>query len=316
MITLDELMVAYLVSFVLTFLVCSAYYIFFVRRPIRMLLMALHSSHDRHEFPAEIHVTQGPLSPLTRELNAFVKWADEMSSRERELKIRRQISADVAHDFRGPLTSIQGYTERLLEKGYNLPEDEARDYLKTILSNAQSLSQFVNSLLELAKIDAMVNAPKFQSFHADELIEQLGGRFRLGAAKKEISFDIACEKDLPLLYADRILIERALSNIIENAIYYTPSGGSVALKFSRASRRIEVDVQDTGIGIPPEDLPHVFDRFYRVDKDRSQRSGGTGLGLSIARAIIEAHGSAVRLESHIGKGTRVSFQLPAKNPLI
>ena len=310
MITFDELMVAYLVSFLLTLFVCACYYIFFVRRPIKMLLMALHSSHDKREFPGELYVSQGPLSPLIRELNAFTKWAGEINSNVKEQEIRRGITADVAHDFRSPLTSIQGYAERLLEKGCSISEEEKSEYLKIILSNAQALNHLVNGLLELARFDAPAFSPSLQKFSIGEFADDIRNKFKLRAAQKSVKFDVQMQINLPPVYADRSLIDRALSNIIENALHYTSSEGEIKVFFHRVSRRIQVEVMDTGIGIPPEDLPHVFDRFYRVDKDRSQRTGGTGLGLSIAKAILDAHGSSLKLESSLGKGTRVSFQLP------
>lgn len=311
MINFHELIIAYFISFVVTLIGCFAYYVFLVRRPIRMLLMALSASQEGRQSPSEIVVSQGPLSPMTRELNAFVKWAGEMHAREKEDQMRRAIAADVSHDFKSPLTSIQGYAETLLQKGYSIPQEEAAEYLQIILSNTRALTKLVNGILELSKFDSMTIAPKLERFSVTDLAKDIQNKFKLEAAQKNITFKIDAPPGLPYAYADRMMIDRALSNIVENAIYYTPGNGNVILSLQRGPRRINIEVRDDGIGIPPEDLPHVFNRFYRVNKDRSQRTGGTGLGLSIAKSILDAHGSALTLQSTIGQGTVVTFQLPA-----
>ena len=310
MINFSELLISYFIAFIVTLVGCVSYYVVFVRRPIRMLLMALHASQDRKEFPEEIKIAQGPLSPLTRELNAFIKWAGEMSPDHRENQIRREITAEVSHDFKSPLTSIQGYAEMLLEKGHSIPEEEAAEYLQIILSNTRNLNRLVNDILELAKLDSRTALPKLENFPVSELASDISNKFRLKAAQRGVLFSVNVDRNAGMAYADRMMIDRALSNIVENAVYYTPSGKEVIVSFRRSSRRVLVEVRDSGIGIPPEDLPRVFDRFYRVNKDRSQRTGGTGLGLSIAKAVLDAHGSNLKLESSLGKGTVVTFQLP------
>jgi len=311
MISLGELITAYAASFVVTLLICAAYYIAYVRRPIKMLLVALHTSKDKQVFPSQLNVIQGPLSSLTREINAFTKWAGEMNAVEKQKKMLREITADISHDFRSPLTSIHGYTERLLQKGYSIPQEEAAEYLKIILSNTKKLNEYVNDLLDLAKFDASSISPKFVRFSVSTLASSIESKFGLSARNNEISLSVQTASDLPLVYGDPLMIERALSNIVENALYYTPKGGTVVVDFRKMSRVIQVSVKDTGGGIPPEDLPFVFDRFYRVNKDRSLQSGGTGLGLSIAKAIIDAHGGSIKLESALGKGTVVTFQIAA-----
>ncbi|NMC62852.1 MAG: hypothetical protein GYA55_06745 [SAR324 cluster bacterium] len=311
MISLGELITAYVASFVVTLLICVTYYIAYVRRPIKMLLVALHASKDKQELPGQLNVIQGPLSSLTREINAFTKWAGEMNAVEKQKRILREITADISHDFRSPLTSIQGYAERLLQKGYSIPKEEAADYLQIILSNTKKLNEYVNDLLDLAKFDSSSISPKFERFSISTLASSIENKFGLSARNKEISFSIQTGPKLPLAYGDPLMIERALSNIVENAICYTPKGGIVVVDFRKTFHAIQVSVKDTGEGIPPEDLPFVFDRFYRVNKDRSLKSGGTGLGLSIAKAIIDAHGGSIKLGSDLGKGTVVSFQIPA-----
>ena len=311
MINFHELLILYLISFVVTFLGFSLYYFFYVRRPVKMLLLALHASRFTREFPPEMQAPQGRFFPLGRELNAFVKWAEAMGRDDDESRIRREVSTDISHDFRIPLTSIQGYAERLLAKGYSLPEEEAARHLQVILSNTRLLNELVTNLLELSRLEGTATPLNPGRFSAREFAEDVHSKFKFIAEEKGLRFSLEVAPLLPELEADRFLIERALSNILENAIYYTPAGGAVALIFRKAARGVQVEVRDTGVGIPADALPRVFDRFFRVNKDRSHETGGAGLGLSIAKAVMEAHGSSLSIQSALGNGTSVTFLVSA-----
>jgi signal transduction histidine kinase len=225
--------------------------------------------------------------------------------------LRRELIANVSHDLRSPLASIQGYLETILMKDETLKPDERRHYLKTIFDNSVSLTKLVDELFELSKLDAKQIKPKRERFSIAELVQDVVMKFRPEAEKLDVRLEATLPQDLPMVNADIGMIERALSNLIDNAIRYTPAEGQVHVDLKNNTHSIKVTVADTGCGIPKEELPNVFERFYRVEKSRSRLSGGTGLGLAIAKRILDLHDSTISIDSEINKGTRLVFELPA-----
>jgi signal transduction histidine kinase len=193
------------------------------------------------------------------------------------------------------------------------PEDRQR-YMDIVLKNTRFLNTLVGELFELSKLDAHQIEPACEAFSIAELVQDLVMQYE---AKAE-AYDVRLEAELPdrlsLVYADIGLVERAIANLIDNAIRYTPPGGSVRVIPTNKGDAVYVRVVDTGYGIPEEDLPHIFERFYRVEKSRSRDKGGTGLGLAIARKIMELHGTTLDVKSALNQGTTFSFSLPAWTP--
>ncbi|MDZ4699678.1 MAG: HAMP domain-containing sensor histidine kinase, partial [Rhodothermales bacterium] len=239
---------------------------------------------------------------------AFNQMADTIVANIDQLKqadrLRRELIANVSHDLRSPLASIQGYLETILIKDPSLSADERKAYLEVGLKNTRRLGVLIESLFELSKLDARQIEPQIEPFSIAELAQDLAMHFRPIAERKNIRLTVDVATPLPLVYADIGLVERAISNLIDNALRHTPAGGSVRIVPTNDAGFVQVEIADTGSGIPAEDLPRVFDRFYRVEKSRApEENGGAGLGLAIAQKIFELHGSPLGVRSVVDKGT-------------
>ncbi len=245
---------------------------------------------------------------------AFNRMADTIQKNIRELEknaiLRRELIANISHDLRSPLASIQGYLETVLMKDDQLTPDERKRFLETILKNVTNLNQLVYELFDLSKFDAKQTQPHFEPFSIADLTQDVALKFQPIAEDKGIHLLTKLPVNLPFVYGDIGMIERVLSNLIDNALRYTKADGKVTIRLERKEDKVCVSVSDTGSGIPEEDLPYVFDRFYRVEKSRTRNSAdGSGLGLAIAKKIIEAHSSTISVESKIDAGTIFSFDL-------
>ncbi len=244
---------------------------------------------------------------------SFNKMADTIVANMEELKqtdnLRRELVANVSHDLRSPLASIQGYIETIMMKEAELNPEDRLKYLETILNNTTMLSKLVEELFELSKLDAKQIQPKSEPFSIAELTQDIVMKFQPNAEKTKINLKAELPQNLPLVYGDIGLIERALSNLMENALRYTPANGTVKVELSGIDHKIRISISDTGVGIPKDELPHIFERFYRVEKSRSREKGGTGLGLAIAKKILEIHNSTISVESEPNVGTTFYFDL-------
>ena len=229
-------------------------------------------------------------------------------------KLRRELVANVSHDLRTPLASLQGYLETLLLKEGKVSPEEQRNYLEIATRHSERLGKLVSELFELAKLDSQETQPRFEAFSLGELVQDVAQKFQLTAEKRRTRLHTDLGADLPFVRADIGLIERVLENLIENALRYTPEGGTVRLALIQENGKMTVQVKDTGCGIPQEEVPYIFDRFYRIEKDRSGGSAGAGLGLAIAKRILELHGSSIEAQSTISVGTTFTFHLPAAKP--
>ena len=223
--------------------------------------------------------------------------------------MRKELIANISHDLRSPLASVQGYLETILLKDSQLSREERRRFLDISLKNTASLQRLVEELFELVKLDTRQVQLKREPFQAAELVQDAVLKLKPGADSAGLSLAVDAPQDLPLVEGDIGLVERVLTNLIENALAYTPTGGSVRVALSARRDAVEVSVADTGGGIRPEDLPHIFDRFYRADRSRDRSRSGAGLGLAIAREIVELHGSTLRVQSELNKGTTFRFAL-------
>lgn len=225
-------------------------------------------------------------------------------------RLRRDMVANVSHDFRTPLTSLQGYLDTLLEKGDTLTSEKRKEYIEIAARQSQRLSVLVKELFELAKLDAMEDVPNKELFSLVELVSDIVQKFQLKAQEKGLRIEREFTAGLPFVEGDIGMIERVFENLIGNALQHTPEGGVITLSLYRTDGKIHVQVRDTGLGIPPEELPHIFLRFYRVEKDRSVESGGAGLGLAIVKRILELHNTCIDVESIVSQGTTFTFDLP------
>jgi len=234
-------------------------------------------------------------------------------SRLKELeKIRQDFVANVSHELRTPLTTIKGYTETLLDGA--LKEAVAPQFLQVIQKHADRLTKIVEDLLALSKIESKEFYLKVERLPLSELIDDVSDFVKEAAEKKKISISRSIVPSSLEVTGDRSYLEQVFINLLDNAIKYTHEEGEISISaFENEQKEIQVLIQDNGIGIPKEDLSRIFERFYRVDKGRSQELGGTGLGLSIVKHIVQAHGGRVWVESQPGKGSTFYFTLPRKS---
>lgn len=221
---------------------------------------------------------------------------------------RRELVANLSHDFRTPLTSLRGYAEQLLERDPVSPE-EWRGALGAILDNADRLTRLAEQLSDQARLDAYDRPLQCEPFSLAELAHDIAGKFQHQARKRGVLLEVVGDPALPWVEADLGLIDRALSNLVENALHATPAGGWVRLELDKAREGIRLAVVDSGIGIAAEEVPLVTQRFYRT-RGSQARGEGSGLGLSIVREICERHGITLSIDSRERAGTRVSLLLP------
>ena len=226
-------------------------------------------------------------------------------------KVRQDFVANVSHELRTPLTTIKGYVETLLEGA--LKEEVASQFLQVIQKHTDRLTKIVEDLLTLSKIESREFQLKWEYLPLSDLVHDVLDFVKESAEKKRISITGAAVLPSLIVRADRHHIEQVLVNLLDNAVKYTSEGGNITISAVESQNgEIQVSVQDNGIGIPREDLPRIFERFYRVDKGRSKELGGTGLGLSIVKHMVQAHGGRVWAESEFGKGSTFFFTLPGK----
>ncbi len=239
--------------------------------------------------------------------SAFNAMAETLAKSE---TARRNMIADIAHELRNPLGVIQGQLEGMIDGVFaTTPEQIASIHDETLL-----LTRLVDDLRDLALADAGQLRITRQPTDLRALVEKTAAAFAPQAAEKRIALKTESAAALPVISIDPQRIEQVLRNLIGNALRHTPEGGTVSVQCSANGERslVTVRVADTGAGIPAEDLPFVFERFWRGDKSRSRAGGGAGLGLAIARQLVSAHGGTIRVDSDAGRGATFSFTLPAK----
>jgi two-component system OmpR family sensor kinase len=256
--------------------------------------------------------------PSADEIDRLVETFRHMAARIREQvdsvqkadALRRELVANVSHDLRTPLSTLQGYMETLLIKRDQLSPEERKHYIEIAIDHCNRLSHLVADLFELAKLEAKDRQITPEPFNINELIQDVVQKFRLRAEENGVVMRADIGGDLPFVVADIGLIERVLENLIENALNYSPNGGSVIIVPTRKAGEVSISVSDTGPGIPEGELPRIFERFYQPDESRTDRPGHSGLGLAITKQILDLHGATITVESEPDKGATFRFSLP------
>jgi two-component system phosphate regulon sensor histidine kinase PhoR len=225
--------------------------------------------------------------------------------------LRQEFVSNVSHELRTPLAIFRGYLETLQDNP-GLPRDELQRVIETLQRHSDRLFALVEDLLTLTRIEAGHIKTEFSTIRMDAFFKQIVRDWTHRKSGGEVRLTVGMDDDLPAVDADAIRLEQVMLNLLDNAVAYSNPPREVTLIGRVRDGHLEVRVTDNGIGIPPADLPHIFDRFYRVDKARSRSSGGTGLGLSIVKQIIQAHGGTVHAESELGKGTTIVLRLPLR----
>lgn len=226
-------------------------------------------------------------------------------------RARREFVANVSHELRTPITTIKSYAETILD----MAEEETAEtgFIKVIEQEADRMTRIVSDLLTLSKLDNSRKVMDKKVFDLALLAQSVTEKLKIDAKNHGIEVGFSQDGDTSSFFGDRDRMEQVITNIISNAIKYTPSGGKVFVTAGSRYTEAFVRVQDNGIGIPQKDLPRIFERFYRVDKARSRESGGTGLGLAIAKELVELHGGRIDIKSQEGKGTTVTITIPMIN---
>jgi len=243
---------------------------------------------------------------IGRVAQSFNRMAESLAQADVQ---RRNMVADIAHELRTPLTVVQGSLEAMLDGVYDLnPENIASIHQQTAL-----VSRLVADLRDLALAEAGQLRLDWQTVDLEALVAQATDGLRGQALEKGVTLKVEAPPGLPRIRGDGQRLQQVLFNLLSNALRHTPRGGTITTAVDAKEDRVVVRVQDTGSGIPAEDLPHVFERFYRVDRSRARTTGGSGLGLTIARRIVQAHGGQIWAQSWLGAGSTFAFSLPLRH---
>lgn len=242
----------------------------------------------------------------------FGEIGDRMVAQLRQLRSvdegRRTAVLNASHDLRTPLAALRGYLQTLLMKRDVLPESQQRHYLEVANRHAERLARLVEQMFELAKLDAPETEPKREVFSLAELVNDIGQKYRLSAESRGVTLEVVTDPASPMVLADIAMVERLVENLVENALKFTPAGGLVRLEVRGVTEGAVLAVADTGCGIAPDDLPHVFERFYRAAAPG--RDGSAGLGLAIVKRVADLHDAALSIKSAVGAGTTIEARFP------
>ena len=304
------------ITFIIALLITAAIGLslfFFLTRRLRMLrggVREFKNGNLEHRIPVK---GKDELSDLGDAFNEMAKSIyDAMNSLKEAENQRSELITNISHDLRSPLTSMRAYLETLLEKDEKLTPAERMEFLEISLRNLSNYQKLVEELFELAKLES--RQIRFQTivFNPNELIQDVLLKLKPLAEKKSIQFKWEPDSDLPAIEGDIAMIERCLTNIIENAVSYSHENGTVAVEVSSNQDYLAFTVEDDGPGIAEDDIPHVFDRFFRADKSRSRSMPGTGLGLAISREIVQLHSGTISAgQSSLG-GALFCINIPVK----
>jgi signal transduction histidine kinase len=254
--------------------------------------------------------TKGEMALLSRTFNHM---ADTILHNIDELKkvdtLRRELIANVSHDLRNPLAVMHGYIETLWLKDDKVSPEERKQYYRIIMDSSDKLKRLVSDLFELSKLETGQLRPNREPFLINELLQDASQKYNMLADKKNVELYTNIDRELPMVYADISLIDRVIQNLVDNAIKYTPEKGWIKLVVHQENGNVQIDVENSGEGIPEKDIDSIFNRYYKVDKEKSGIEG-TGLGLAIVKKILDLHQAPIKVQSQPNQFTRFRFSLP------
>jgi two-component system OmpR family sensor kinase len=295
-------------------LAAAAFIVKIIMRPLRQLgtFVERFRQSGFAEQPESARIAARRGDEIGQLADTFNRMAERMLTQMEAMKradaTRRELIANISHDLRTPLSSLQGYLETLQVRQAVLTTAEKEAYLQTALRHTEQLSQLVAKLFELAKLDSEQATVFPEPFVLEDLVQDVIQEFELAIRQKGVRLETRAAVDLPLVHGDIGLIERVLRNLLENALRYTEAGGTIGIAVVGAPQACRVEVWDTGAGIEPADLPRIFDRFYRGEKSRGDAATHAGLGLAIVKRIVDLHGGTIEASSRPGM-TVFSFTL-------
>jgi len=225
-------------------------------------------------------------------------------------KSRRELIANVSHDLRTPLASLQGYVETLTLKSDKISEEKKQEYMNIVLQNADKLNQLVDELFELSKLEARQVRPNKEPFFVNELVQDVTSKYQLQASDRNININPVTSNNLPPVYADVSMIDRVIQNLLDNALKYTPEQGAITVQLTDQEDNVQVKVSDTGPGIEEEEQDTIFERYRKSTGKSTNQINSSGLGLAIVKQMLEIQGLDINLSSAEGKGTTFYFNLP------
>jgi heavy metal sensor kinase len=282
--------------------------IFLARRALKPVDKIAQTAQEIEEgdLSRRINVnTKDELGRLAATLNAMIGRLEKAFQRQ------KQFTSDASHELRAPLAVIEAESTLALQK--ERPSSDYQRSLEIISQESKQMSSLVDQLLTLARADAGKEQWNFTEVNLGKLITNLSTDIDILCQEKGLSFQLGQPQDL-VVKGDEARLRELFMNLLDNAIRYTPAPGTVSVSLRREGQMAVVAITDTGIGIPAEDIPFIFERFYRVDKSRSRAEGGSGLGLAICKHIVEAHGGKIEAESQVGVGSTFSVRLPLQSP--
>ncbi|CQR72005.1 Alkaline phosphatase synthesis sensor protein PhoR [Sporomusa ovata DSM 2662] len=277
-------------------------------RPLRSM-QAVASAMAGGDYSVQAKVeTNDEVGDLSRSLNLLVKALNEFVNKtEKTDKLRRDFVANVSHELRTPLTIMCGYNEALLDGTISQPE-QVEKYHKVMRDESIRLQKLINELLDLSQLEAGTATLEKEPVFLAEIVDNIVTLFKKPSQEKGVTLLTAIADGLPEIQAYGDRLTQLVLILLDNALKFTPAGGTITLSVGTVNNVLTLSIADTGCGIPPEDLPYIWERFYKVDKSHTRITGGTGLGLAIAREIINLHGAAVDVASELGKGTVFTIQ--------
>lgn len=247
------------------------------------------------------------------------KWAlfvlHDITRQKRLELVRKEFVANVSHELRTPLSVIKGYVETLVDGHHEMDLGDRTRFLATIHRHTERLNSLLEDLLTLSRLESINPGLQRESTALQNLVGSIVEDYRGRPAAEQHTLECEIDPAIEPLLLDPLKITQVFENLLDNALKYTPAGSVIRVTAKRRTDEIEIQLSDNGPGIPEDDLPHIFERFYRVDKGRSRDKGGTGLGLSIVKHIIQLHGGWVDVKSGVGQGTRFLLTLPAGKPV-
>jgi two-component system phosphate regulon sensor histidine kinase PhoR len=260
-----------------------------------------------------VETTGALIPPLSGTGEAWALFVLHDITKQKKLEgVRKDFVANVSHELRTPLAIIKGYIETLVDGHREMPIADREKFLLTVQRHAERLNSLLDDLLVLSRLESISPGLRRESTPFNTLIAGLIDDYHGRPTAAEHNLTLSLDPAVGSLLIDPLKITQVFENLIDNALKYTPKGAQIEVTTRLHENEVEVRVQDNGTGIPAEDLPHIFERFYRVDKGRSREKGGTGLGLSIVKHIVQLHGGKVRVESTLGQGTTFFFSLPLR----
>ncbi len=299
-----------LVFFILSIFALIIYFdnLAFFEKQFSLIEQVLRSiRNNRFLGPNEI-ILPPELENIENELkHLYKKNIDDVKKMNELEKLRTQFISNVSHELKTPLFAIQGFLETLKDGGLDDP-NISKKYLEKALNNTYLLNQLINDIIELSKIESKEANMNFRYFNLKSFLESVVYDLDIIAEEKNLKLILMPVDENIEVYGDIHRIRQVMYNLISNSIKYT-NEGKITIIVDDLQDQVKITVKDTGIGIPKKDLPYIFQRFYRVDKDRSRAMGGTGLGLAIVKHIIEAHKSKIEVKSVLGQGSEFSFYL-------